>query len=76
MNRGIVKGKMKSYNEAILDFNSALKINQQNGNAYYNRGYALILSGKNMEGCNDLSKAGELGYFKAYELIKEHCKTL
>lgn len=75
-NRGVVKGKLNNYNDAILDFNSAIKINSTDGQAYYNKGYALILSGKKMEGCNDLSKAGELGHFNAYDLIKEHCKTL
>jgi len=32
-----------------------------------------MLLGQKDSGCLDLSKAGELGYFKAYETIKKYC---
>jgi hypothetical protein len=33
-----------------------------------------ILLGLTNSGCLDLSKAGELGYKEAYEMIKKYCK--
>ncbi len=41
--------------------------------AYYNRGLAKIQLGQIDGGCLDLSKAGELGADKAYDLIKKYC---
>jgi len=40
---------------------------------YYHRGISRIKLGRKDSGCLDLSKAGELGYFEAYESIKEFC---
>ncbi len=41
--------------------------------AYYNRGLAKIQLGQKNSGCLDLSKAGELGVDKVYEVIREYC---
>jgi hypothetical protein len=38
--------------------------------AYYNRGLAKIYTGNAEGGVADLSKAGELGMYKAYSVIK------
>ena len=40
--------------------------------AYYNRGLALIQTGKKAEGIEDLSQAGELGLYSAYGMIKKY----
>ena len=40
------------------------------GEAYYNRGYLALRSGRRNDGIADLSKAGELGIAPAYNLIK------
>ena len=40
--------------------------------AYYNRGVAYILSGDYASGIPDLSRAGEMGLYKAYNLIKRY----
>ena len=40
--------------------------------AYYNRGMALIFKGKKDQGIKDLSKAGELGIYTAYSVIKKY----
>jgi len=42
--------------------------------AYHNRGFAKIKLGQKDSGCQDLSKAGEMGDMDAYDLIKEHCQ--
>lgn len=40
---------------------------------YFNRGVAKIEYGQKDDGCLDLSKAGELGYSRAYEVIQKLC---
>jgi len=53
------------YQGAIKDFNKAIEINPKDADAYYNRGLAKIGLGQKYSGCLDLSRARELGYFKA-----------
>ena len=40
--------------------------------AYYNRGVVRLLDGHREEGLRDLSQAGELGLYSAYNLIKRY----
>jgi len=40
--------------------------------AWYNRGLAKIYAKKVSEGIEDLSKAGELGLYQAYSVIKKY----
>jgi hypothetical protein len=51
----------------------SIEINPKSAEAYENRGLSKIAIGQKDNGCKDLSKAGELGYEKAYERIKEFC---
>jgi hypothetical protein len=44
--------------------------------AYYLRGVLRIEYGQLSDGCLDLSKAGELGDLKAYEMIRERCNDI
>jgi hypothetical protein len=39
----------------------------------YVRGLSKIILGQKDSGCLDLSKAGELGYDRAYEAIEKYC---
>jgi hypothetical protein len=39
---------------------------------YYNRGLVYIYMGKTAEGIAELSKAGELGLYDAYSVIKKY----
>ena len=49
---------------------------EQTGTAYYFRALANIKIGNDKEmSCLDLSKAGELGYEKAYVAIKKYCNN-
>ena len=43
--------------------------------AYYNRGLVRIYKQKTNAGCQDLSKAGELGIRDAYLVLKRFCKV-
>lgn len=58
--------------KCISDCNKAINI-EPNGNSYLLRGYARIKKGEKTNGCQDLSKAGELGENKAYDSIKKYC---
>ena len=71
--RGQAKQQLEAYADAINDCSAILKINPKNIDAYYLRGILRIEHGKTEEGCLDLSKAGELGDLKAYEVIREKC---
>lgn len=54
-------------------FNKVLDLDSKNSLAYLNRGYAKYNFGGQLGACSDWSKAGELGYNEAYELIKMYC---
>ncbi|AYB34232.1 tetratricopeptide repeat protein [Chryseolinea soli] len=72
-NRGKAKQFLQAYEDAINDCSKIIQINPKNVDAYYMRGILRIEFGDMKNGCLDLSKAGELGDLKAYEVIKEKC---
>jgi tetratricopeptide (TPR) repeat protein len=61
---------MKDYRAALVDYNKAIELDPRFADAYYNRGLTNIFLGNNRQGIQDLSKAGELGIFSAYNIIK------
>lgn len=69
-NRGCALLANKNYTQAIDDFTRAINIDNGLAEAYYNRGLARIKNGLQQEGIADLSKAGELGLYNAYSVIK------
>lgn len=71
--RGVVKMKLDDNLGAINDFNKSIELNPFYAGSYSNRGLAKIMLNRKNEGCLDLSKAGELGYIPAYEIIKRYC---
>lgn len=71
--RGRAKQFLQAYQDAINDCTKIIQINPKNADAYSMRGILRIEFGDTKNGCLDLSKAGELGDLKAYELIKEKC---
>ena len=72
--RGNVYANLKNYTQAINDYTEALKIDKNLPEAYYNRGLSLIYNEKKDLGLKDLSKAGELGLYTAYNVIKKYRK--
>jgi tetratricopeptide (TPR) repeat protein len=62
----------REYAKAIDDYGKALAIDGNLAEAYFNRGLARILSNHKAEGIKDLSKAGELGLYDAYSVIKKY----
>jgi len=58
-------------NNAMADFNTAIKINPKLGSAYYQRGKLLWSTGKKDEACIDLGIAGSLKDSSAREMFDE-----
>lgn len=57
------------YAAAIAYYSAALDADKDFAEAYFNRGLTRIYIDKTDEGLSDLSKAGELGIYQAYNLI-------
>lgn len=62
----------KRFDEALQSLDKAIEINDQFAEAYFNRGIINIYLGNDEAGAADLSKAGELGIPKAYNVIKRY----
>ncbi len=78
-NRGLEKAKIEDSQRAIADFTKAIELNPDDAEAYffyYYRGLTKLGLDLKESGCLDLSKAGELGYDKAYETIKKLCNLI
>ncbi len=73
-NRGNVYVKRVDYAHAIEDYTRAIALDGNLAEAYYNRGLARIANKQQNEGISDLSKAGELGLYTAYSIIKRYRK--
>ena len=73
-NRGLAKGNLRDIRGAIEDYNRVIEIDPGYAETYYHRGVAKIALSQQDSGCLDLSKAGVLGFDKAYESIKKYCK--
>lgn len=58
--------------EAIADFTKVIEINDRFAEAYYNRGLLHLLLDDQVFAIPDLSKAGELGIYQAYNIIKKN----
>ena len=69
-NRGNVECIMKDYRAALIDYDQCLQVDSKFAEAYFNRGLTNIYLGNNRQGILDLSKAGELGLYSAYNIIK------
>jgi tetratricopeptide (TPR) repeat protein len=73
-NRGNVYAVRNDYTHAIEDYTRALEIDPSLAEAYYNRGLAHLAAKQQDKGVSDLSKAGELGLYTAYSIIKRQRK--
>ena len=71
-NRACLHAQREEYQRAISDFTQALAIEPNMAEAYYNRGLCAIYSKQVEAGIQDLSKAGELGLYTAYSIIKKY----
>lgn len=58
--------------DAIEGFTKVIEINDRFAEAYYNRGLLRLLTDDTILAIRDLSKAGELGIYQAYNIIKKN----
>jgi tetratricopeptide (TPR) repeat protein len=73
-NRGNILCSLRDYKSAISCFSNAVSLNPDFAEAYFNRALTFIYVGENEKGAADLSKAGELGIYQAYNLLKKMAK--
>ncbi|MEA1898076.1 MAG: tetratricopeptide repeat protein [Bacteroidota bacterium] len=73
-NRAYIKSLVNDLPGAIYDYGQAISLNKEFREAYYNRGLINIYLNETERGCQDLSKAGELGLREAYYAISKYCR--
>ncbi|MCU4162792.1 tetratricopeptide repeat protein [Carboxylicivirga caseinilyticus] len=71
-NRAILHCLKRDFLQGVEDFTKAIELNPEFSEAFFNRGLTLIYLEKEEEGTADLSKSGELGIYKAYNVIKRY----
>lgn len=70
-NKANLLSKLNDFEAAIKLYTKAIELQPRMAEAYYNRGLTKIYLNQTTEGIADLSKAGELGIYSAYNLIKK-----
>ncbi|MFD2036000.1 tetratricopeptide repeat protein [Belliella marina] len=60
--------------EALKEYNAAIKMDKDFGQAYYNRGLLKLATDKKKSGCEDLNLAIKLNYEAASEALAKYCK--
>jgi tetratricopeptide (TPR) repeat protein len=71
--RGELKVTAAEFLSAAADYTKIISLQPDNGNAYYNRGICYANINLKESACDDLNRAGELGFFEAYEVIRIFC---
>lgn len=69
-NKANVEADLGNHRSALRGYDRAIELDESFAEAYYNRGLTLILMNNIEQGISDLSKAGELGIYSAYNVIK------
>ena len=75
-NMGCLLAWQQAFSEATDYFSRAIEAEPQLAEAYYNRGLCRLHQELTAEGTADLSKAGELGMYQAYSIIKKYRKNV
>ena len=70
-NIGCVEAESGSLEKADEAFAKAFEIDAKMAEALYNRAVVYLLQGRNDEAIPLLSTAGEMGLYKAYNLLKQ-----
>lgn len=70
LNRGNACFLVKNSTEAIQNYTQAIAAQKNFPEAYFNRGLVQLNTNEQEKAIADLSKAGELGIYQAYNLIK------
>lgn len=73
-NKANILCTQKEFQTAISNYSKCIEIDPDFAEAYFNRGLTFLFIGEDSKGLADLSKAGELGIYKAYNLIQRFKK--
>jgi len=73
-NKGNLHAAAKETDQALEAYGKAIAINPSFAEAYYNRAIVLIGAGRQQEAVKDLGKAGELGLYDAYSIMRQQRK--
>ena len=68
-NKANILCAQKQWNDAIDYYTQAIQLDGDFAEAWFNRGLTYVYIGENEKGMTDLSKAGELGIYQAYNMI-------
>lgn len=71
-NKANILCTQKDFRSAIGQYTKAIDVDADFAEAYYNRGLTYLFIGEDDKGLKDLSKAGELGLYGAYNLIQRY----
>ncbi|EAY24337.1 TPR repeat [Microscilla marina ATCC 23134] len=72
--RGMAHFKLEDLQEAVADFNRIIAIDAKNAMAYAGRAQVKYEAGDNEGACEDIKKAGELGFAESSVYIKKYCR--
>lgn len=70
-NKANILVTIKDYQSAIRLYTKAIDVEGDFAEAFFNRGLTYLFIGEDARGLADLSKAGELGIYNAYNLIQQ-----
>ncbi|NDP20364.1 MAG: tetratricopeptide repeat protein [Paludibacter sp.] len=73
-NKANILCTQKDFRTAIANYSKAIEIDPDFAEAFFNRGLTYLFIGEDAKGLADLSKSGELGIYKAYNLIQRFKK--
>lgn len=65
--------KIGNVSSSLTQYNIIINIDSAASKAYYLRGVVEVTNEDYDKACKDFKKAGELGYFDAYEMVKKYC---
>jgi tetratricopeptide (TPR) repeat protein len=69
---GYMHSVLRNFEEAVEAYTKAIEVNPDFAEAWYNRGLIRLFLNQTEKGTHDLGKAGELGVFEAYSVIKRY----
>ena len=70
-NRANLLAHQKDYQAAVVNYTKAIELEDDFSEAYFNRALTYLLLNQRDKTISDLSKAGELGIYKAYSILKK-----
>jgi len=73
-NKANIVCAQKDFTAGISYYTTAIQKDPEFAEAYFNRGLTYLFIGNDVKGIADLSKAGELGIYQAYNLIQRFNK--